>query len=325
MSTQAMPTGPSDGPVLRLHDDPAATLEAASWALAAMIGTMRDALTSPLAQVLAADPQRTAVLEAAGLVRRDGDDLVPHPALVPADEPTARSAVEARLSSLRQALSAATHDETSAEGGWAGQSDEVLLSQGRASAATGRALATKVVPRLSGLAERLGRDGGRVLDVGTGVAALALALAGEFPHAEIVGIDILDRALDLARKELASAPAGADRVSLRRLDVAEVSDRSRYDLIWLPAPFVAESTLTVALPRLIDALRPGGWLVAGTNPAPAQPLRQAVGRWNAVRSGGNSFDTDHMAATLTDAGMEDVRRFPTVPGGPVLVAARRTG
>ncbi|MGS2646340.1 hypothetical protein [Streptosporangium sp. G12] len=71
-------------------DDPVAAPEAASWALADVIGTTRDALTAPLADVLAAAPQRTAVLEAAGLVERNGDEFIPHPSLRPAEGPTAR-------------------------------------------------------------------------------------------------------------------------------------------------------------------------------------------------------------------------------------------
>ncbi|WP_234586173.1 cyclopropane-fatty-acyl-phospholipid synthase family protein [Micromonospora sp. MH99] len=287
---------------------------------------MSDALSAPLAEVLAASPHRSAVLEAAGLLSWDAGVPVAHPSLVAADGPTGRSAVQARLSSLRQAVAAAAQEPSGLGGtGWAELGDEVLLHQGRASAATGRALATRVVPELPGLARRLDSTDGRVLDVGTGVAALAVALARALPRASVVGIDVLQRALDLARGELAAAPDVADRISLRRQDVAEVAEPGGYDLVWLPAPFLPQQTLTVALPRLVQALRPGGWLVAGTNPPAADPLRAAVGRWNAVRNGGNDFDADRMAQVLAGAGLVDVRRFPTVPGGPVLVAAHHPG
>ncbi|MFF0478839.1 SAM-dependent methyltransferase [Streptomyces sp. NPDC004284] len=307
-----------------LGDDPAAALDAAPWALAAMLGTIADAITTPLADVLEAEPARTAVLEAAGLIRREGDTLTPHPSMVYADGPTAESAVEARLSSLRQAVSAAAGVPAGTPGGgWADQDDAVLLSQGRASAMTGRVLATRVVPALPGLADRLGREGSRVLDVGTGVAALALVLAREFPRAEVVGIDVLERVVGLAAAELADAEADVTgRVTLRHLDVADLTERAVYDLAWLPAPFLSEEALTAAVPRLIRALSPGGWLVVGTNPAVSDPLRRAVAGWNAVRNGGNSYDTERMAETLTATGPAEVRRFPTVPGGPVLVAAR---
>ncbi|GAA3410166.1 hypothetical protein [Streptosporangium vulgare] len=63
--------------------------------------------------------------------------------------------------------------------------------------------------------------------------------------------------------------------------------------------------------------------MVGTNPASPDPLRQAVGRWTAVRNGGNAYDTDRMAEALASSGLQEIRSFPTVPGGPVLVAARR--
>ncbi|MEV4475301.1 class I SAM-dependent methyltransferase [Nonomuraea sp. NPDC049504] len=302
--------------------DPSATLEAATWALAALIATLDEAATKPLAEVLAADPQRTAVLEAAGLAQRDGDTLTLHPAYQYADGPSYRSSAQARLSSLRQAVAAAAGESGTA--GWADHDDEVLRNQGRASAGTGRALATKVVPALPGLAARLAEPGSRILDVGTGIAALALALAEAFPEAEVVGIDIMERVLRLAREELATAGPAADRITLRHMDVAAVSDQAVYDLIWLPAPFLSEPTLTQALPRLIEALKPGAWLVVGTNPAPADGLRRAVAGWQSVRNGGNTYDADRTTEALTTYGLKDQQRFPTVPGGPVLVAARRT-
>lgn len=311
------------GSILVLGEDPAAALDAACWALAAVIGTMRDALTAPLTNVLAADPQRTAVLEAVGLVERNQDGLTPHPSLRLREGPTARSLVEAKLSSLRQAVSAAAGGSTVVSDGWADQDDEVLLSQGRASAATGRLIATKVVPQLTGLADRLNVAGSRVLDVGTGVAALAVALARELPRVHVVGVDILERALGLARVEMAKAADIADRVSLRQLDITELTERASYDLIWLPAPFLAEAALSAALPRAIDALHPGGWIVVGTNPPSEDALLLAVGRWAAVLNKGSACDTDRMAAALTAAGLQEVQRFPTVKGGPVLVAARR--
>lgn len=325
MSVSPESATPSADLALPLGEDPVAVLEAAVWAMAAVVSTRRQALSEPLADALLRDPQRTAVLESVGLVRRGAHGLVVHPSLDGPDEATARSSVEAKLSSLRQAVAAAAGDEAGTpEGGWGAQADAVLLNQGRASAATGRALAGRIVPRLAGCAERLAAEGSRILDVGTGVGALALALAEGFPRARVEGIDVLERALNLGRDELAAAePAVAARVSLRLQDAVDVSERAAYQLVWLAGAVPAGGGLRAALPRLAEALAPGAWLVAGTNPVAQDALRRSVGRWTAVRGGGNSFDTAHMSEELESLGLVEASTFPTVPGGPVLVAARR--
>jgi len=319
MSSRPPSPAAPPGSTLGLGADPATALEAASWALAAVIGTMRDALTAQLADVLASAPQRTAVLEAVGLVERSHDGFTLHPSLC-----LGKPFAEAKLNSLRQAFSVAAHDGNGVvSGGWDRHDDEVLLSHGRGSATAGRVLATKIVPQLTGLADRLNVAGSRILDVGTGVGAIAVALAREFPRAHVVGIDILERALDLARAETARAHDVAGRVSLRHLDVADLTERGTYDLIWLPAPFLAEAALSAGLPRVIDAVVPGGWIVAGTNPPSEDALLRAVGRWTAVLHNGNAYDTDRMAASLAASGLQEMHRFATFTGGPVLLAARR--
>ncbi len=298
-------------------NDPLGDLEVATWTFAALIATLRDAqsLAAPVPDALAASPQRTAVLEAAGLVTRDQDGLS-----LPGEFPLTPGPLEARLSSFRQAVAAAA-GERAGVGGWAALDDAVLLNQGRASAAVGYALATKIVPQLTGLAGRLGDAGGQILDVGTGIGAIAAELARAFPRSHVVGIDILGRVLKLAEGELADDVA--DRVSLRQLDAAQLPDEDAYDLIWLAVPFLAEDVLAAALHRSVVALRPNGWLVAGTNSPATGPLQQAIGQWNAAINGGNNFDAAMVAGLMTSRGLREIRRFPTVPGGPILVAGQR--
>ena len=40
-------------------------------------------------------------------------------------------------------------------------------------------------------------------------------------------------------------------------------DGSRFDVAWIPAPFIAQSALRAGVPRVAAALRPGGWLMLG--------------------------------------------------------------
>lgn len=299
--------------------DPVAVLEGQVWALAAVVATLREIGTGSLEEALAADPARTAVLEAAGVVRRDGEKVTADPVLQLG--PASSNMASARLSSMRQAVAAAGGETVT---GWDAQSDDVLIDQGRASAGTGHALATRLVPALPGLADRLATAGSRILDIGTGTAALALALAQDLPHVHVTGIDSLERAIRLARRELGTAgPGAADRVEVRHQDAVDLRERDLYDLIWLPAPFLSDDVLNACLPHVAAALTDGGWLVAGTNPAPHEPLLAAVAEWTAARNGGSALTSHRMSQALGDLGFRDLREIPTVPGGPVLVAGRR--
>lgn len=155
---------------------------------------------------------------------------------------------------------------------WVEQSDEALRAQGEASAQGAQAFATFMLPHMADLKDRLDAPGARMLDVGTGVGALAVAYAEVFPQLQVVGLDVLDRALDLARQTIA-ASAAADRVSVRKQDVAEFTDDDGFDLAWLPAPFIPESALRKGLPRVVAGLRPGGWLVVGHGKIAGQTSR----------------------------------------------------
>ena len=272
---------------LDLGDDPAAVLMAAVWAQAAAIATLRDALSAPIEEALVGHPERTAVLERVGLAEQGPDGPLPHPSLRSPDKADAAARIEARLSALRQAVTVAAGEEPT---GWDEHDDTVLLHQGRASAGTGRAPAARLVPVLLGLAERLDAPGARVLDVGTGVAALAIALARSLPRVEVLGIDIAERPLALARQEIEAAEDVSSRVAVRRQDVADTAEHDAFDLIWLPAPFLGEEVLAAALPRLVTALSEGGWISLGTNPASADP-------WPRPSTGGMRFAVAEAPAT----------------------------
>jgi hypothetical protein len=60
---------------------------------------------------------------------------------------------------------------------WAGQSDEALLAQGNASRLAGPMMVQQGLSWMSGLEEAFATSGSRMLDVGTGVAALAVSFA----------------------------------------------------------------------------------------------------------------------------------------------------
>ena len=206
---------------------------------------------------------------------------------------------------------------------WLGQPDATLLAQGRASGHAARLAARHVLADLDGLTERLGRPGAAILDVGTGVAALAAALAEQFPAAIVTGLDVSERVLGLAHTELAGHLA-ADRVRLRMQDVATLDEREAYDLAWIPAPFVAPAALAAGVAAVAAALRPGGWLLLGHAALPAdQPLDAAVARLITAAWNGTALTTAEAEQLLTDAGLTEVTTSAAVPGAPAMTAGRR--
>ena len=77
----------------------------------------------------------------------------------------------------------------------------------------------------------------RVVDVGTGSGVIALTLVAEFPKAEIVGVDISEDALMLAR-ENAERQGLADRVRFLRSNLLE-NVQPGFDLIVANLPYVS--------------------------------------------------------------------------------------
>jgi len=82
----------------------------------------------------------------------------------------------------------------------------------------------------------LERRPGRVLDVGTGSGAIALAVADELPAAEVVATDTSPGALEVARANAARLGL-ADRVSFV---AGTVPEGESFDLVLANLPYVAE-------------------------------------------------------------------------------------
>src|ERR687884_849824 len=127
-----------------------------------------------------------------------------------------------------------------------------------------------------------GLDAPRVLDVGTGTGAIALAIADEHPGAAVTAIDASTDALALARENLDLV--GVDgRVRLVEHDLTEGLGAHEFDLVVSNPPYVEPEDIDTLQPEVRDweprialvahgateavaraateALRPGGWLV----------------------------------------------------------------
>jgi predicted O-methyltransferase YrrM len=208
--------------------------------------------------------------------------------------------------------------------GWAEQSDEALLAQGSASAQMAPAFARFLLPMMGDLAARLAAPGARMLDVGTGVGALATGFAQSFAQLHVVGIDVLDRALDLARQAIAAGGV-ADRVTVRHQDVADLTDDDGFDLVFLPAPFIPPPALYRGLARVAAALRPGGWLMVGHGKFGGTQVEDAVTRLKTVAFGGTPVDDAAACQLLRGADLTSVRSVPTPAGAPAITVGQRPG
>jgi release factor glutamine methyltransferase len=126
----------------------------------------------------------------------------------------------------------------------------------------------------------------RMLDVGTGSGCIALALAKEFPDAEIHASDISAAALEVARANAARLQF-EKRIHFHRADLLEGLNLSGLDFVVSNPPYVGEAeedqvqmevrkyepreavfggptgveVILRLLPQAHASLRPGGWLV----------------------------------------------------------------
>ena len=175
---------------------------------------------------------------------------------------------------------------------------------------------------MGGLAERLAVPGARMLDVGTGVGALAGGFAQVFPQLHVLGIDVLDRALGLARQAIAASDVAA-RVAVRRQDVAGFADDTGFDLAFFPAPFIPQPAVRAGLPRVAAALRPGGWLMAGHGKLGGTPVEDALTRLKTIAYGGTPLEESAACRLLRDAGLTSVRPIPTPAGAPAITVGQK--
>jgi len=203
---------------------------------------------------------------------------------------------------LHQALDVVEHPDRTP--GWAFTEPAILDGWGRGS---------MMVPPLIAASHPDLADVGSFLDVGTGVGLLAVAAANVWPRASIVGIDPWEASLDRARSNVAQAGLD-DRITLRREELQSIDDTDAYDCAWVPTFFLTEAAIEEAMPALLRAVRPRGWIVLGRFRTPADPLVAAIDNLRCTRGGGCVLEVKRALELLEHAGCTDVHVAP--PTGP---------
>lgn len=195
------------------------------------------------------------------------------------------------------------------EPGWSYADPVLLQAQGSASAAVAKLFE----------AAGLGAPGARILDVGTGVAGLAIAFCRTYPDATVVGLDPWEPALELARRNVEDAGL-CSRITLVASAIEDFGDVEGFDLAWLPSFFIPEDVLDDAIARVHELLRPGGELVVGTTQGEQGSLETAVDQLRNIRSGGSVTSAADALARLERAGFTDVREPDLGPEVPLRLA-----
>ena len=287
----------------------------AVWTLSAMASVLSRGFEAPLN----VDDPAARVLASYGLLEATEAGLTPAPAFAEALRGWGPAFADGIRSTLGQAATAAFREGHG--GDWGAFTDEILVAQGRASAMGGRGFAVFAIPVLDGLAERFASGHGVLLDVGVGVAELACAFCRAVPGANVVGIDPLPRAIELAAATLARHGL-AGRIELRCQGVQALEDDQVFDLAWLPLPFIPAAAVHEGLPRVLRALRPGGWLLLpGSTFQPG--AKDEIARWQVHLTGGTMLSDGERGELLQAAGFESPTPLNTPPGAPPILAARR--
>jgi release factor glutamine methyltransferase len=164
-----------------------------------------------------------------------------------------------------------------------------------------------------------GLEAPRVLDVGTGSGAVALAIADEHPGARLTGIDVSEDALALAADNAARTGLVVD---LRRHDLFDGLPDGPWDLVVSNPPYVEAVALAGLEPEVRD-WEPHAALVAeGAVEAVVRGAAAVLepGGWLALEIGAGQ--AAHTAALLRRFGFSPVTVTPDLAGIERVVEGR---
>lgn len=148
-----------------------------------------------------------------------------------------------------------------------------------------------------------------VLDIGTGSGCIAVCLALALPFSHVTGIDISEKAIDVARKNAADLHVD---VSFLKCDIIKAGPIGAvYDIIVSNPPYIADSEAGTVDPRVLDYEPHTALFVPDNDPLKFYRAIASYARI-ALRHGGrlyfeiNSRFPDEMAGLLKTEGFTQV-------------------
>jgi SAM-dependent methyltransferase len=186
------------------------------------------------------------------------------------------------------------------------------------------AMARGLVESLPGMPDAL-EAGGRVLELGCGLASRLCALLQAYPQARAVGIE-LDAALVAAARTRAEEVGVADRLDLVVGDAATYDGRSGFALANWSQFFFPEASRAATLAAAYAALQPDGWIsmpvVWDGTPPPAQTpedrelaeMRLVLDLWDVPMRTVGEVEAEVKAAGFVDVHGQPAPGFHVVRG-----------
>ena len=162
----------------------------------------------------------------------------------------------------------------------------------------------------------------RVLDVGTGSGAIALALADEHPGARVVAADISAEALALA-EENAARTGLADRIELVRSDLFDAVS-GPFDLVVSNPPYIGEHELASLEPEVREHDPRAALVSPGVTEAIVGAAPQVLRLGGALVLEVGDGQAERIARLLAAGGYRDVAVTPDLGGTPRVVEGRRS-
>jgi release factor glutamine methyltransferase len=166
-----------------------------------------------------------------------------------------------------------------------------------------------------------GMNAPRVLDVGTGTGAIALAIIDEDPDAVVTAIDVSEDALALAR-ENADIVGVNGRLRVLEHDLTQGLGNDAFDLVVSNPPYIEPEDIDTLQPEVRD-WEPRIALVAhGATEAVARAATAALrpGGWVVLEIAENQ--AQRVTALLRELGYEDVHVSPDMAGRDRVIEAR---